>query len=79
MKETKKIFFKTVRLSVIWMLVFAILLFGISESYTQIRKIGFAEYKNAVEYSNGVLRVLDFEFQPFKAFFKLSAFKHISE
>ncbi|MBR2044474.1 MAG: hypothetical protein IJ946_09100 [Clostridia bacterium] len=40
-----------------------IIVAGITESYKQMRKIGFGEYKNAVEYSNGVLRILDFKIE----------------
>lgn len=61
MKENTKIFWRTVRLSAVWMFCVCILVIGIFESYCQIRRIGFAEYKNAVEYKDGVLEVLDFK------------------
>ena len=62
MKENTRIFWRSVRLSAVWMLCFCILVIGIFESWVQIRRIGFAEYKNAVDYKDGVLQILDFEF-----------------
>ncbi len=61
MKKNTKIFWRTVKYTSVWILAFAILIYGISESYLQIRRIGFGEYKNAVQYKDGVLTVLDFE------------------
>ena len=60
MKESTKIFIRTVKLTSVWLVCFIIIIFGICESYTQLRRIGFGEYKNAVEYNNGVFRILDF-------------------
>lgn len=62
MKENTKIFWRTVRLSAIWMFCIALIIIGIFESWYQIRRIGFAENKNAIEYTDGVLKILDFEF-----------------
>ncbi len=61
MKTNTKIFWRTVKYTSVWILAFAILIYGICKSYLQIRRIGFGEYKNAVEYKDGVLSVFDFE------------------
>mgnify|MGYP006976668714 FL=1 len=43
------------------MISFLIIIFGIGESYKQIRRIGFDEYKNAVGFNtDGEFYILDF-------------------
>lgn len=37
------------------------LLAGIMQSYENTRRIGFGEYKSALELQDGYLRILDFE------------------
>lgn len=35
--------------------------FGMAKAYENTRQIGFGEYKKAVAYEDGVLRIFDFE------------------
>lgn len=63
MKRNFNLFARSFFISLTVFICFYILIYGICESYEQIRRIGFNEYKNAVEYSNGVLRILDFTFK----------------
>lgn len=60
--KAKKVFLRTAAISAAIWTSLAILICGTAESYKQMRKIGFDEDKNAVEYNNGVLRVFDFYF-----------------
>jgi hypothetical protein len=46
---------------VVFCLIFA--LYGISEAYKNIRRIGFGEYRNAIEIGDGKLEILDFEWE----------------
>lgn len=63
MKRNTKIFWRSFFIAILIVMCIYIIIAGITESYKQMRKIGFGEYKNAVEYSNGVLRILDFEIE----------------
>ena len=58
-----KTFWRSFYLSsvVIFCLFFA--LYGISESYKNIRRIGFGEYRNAIEINEESLKILDFEWE----------------
>lgn len=40
-------------------------IFGISKAYENTKLTGFGEYKKAVDYEDGVLRILDFEIEIF--------------
>ena len=40
-------------------------IYGISKAYENTKIIGFGEYKKAVDYDNGTLRILDFEIEIF--------------
>lgn len=60
MKRNTKIFWRSFIISFVIVMCIYIIIAGIGESYKQIRRIGFGEYKNAVEYSDGVLYILDF-------------------
>lgn len=63
MKRNTKIFWRAFLISFLIVICLYIIIVGIGESYKQMRKIGFGEYKDAVEYSDGVLRILDFNFK----------------
>lgn len=65
MKRNTKVFWRSFVISFLIIFCIYIIIAGIGESYKQIRRIGFGEYKNAVEYSNGVLRILDFNIELF--------------
>lgn len=61
MKRKYKLFFKSWFLSsvIVFCLLFGVL--GVFEAYENIRLIGFGEYRKAVEYEDGVLKVFDYE------------------
>lgn len=61
MKKETKIFFRTVRLTSIVLTCILIGFFGITEAYENIRRIGFGEYRKAIEIENGTLKFFDFE------------------
>ena len=65
MKRNTKIFWRAFIISFLIVICLYIIIAGIGESYKQMRRIGFGEYKDAVEYSDGVLRILDFSFKFF--------------
>lgn len=43
----------------------AVFIYGISAAYENTVNIGFGEYKKAVGFADGVLRILDFEIKLF--------------
>ena len=61
MKRETKIFFRTVKLTSVVLICVLIGFFGITEAYENIRKIGFGEYRKAIEIENGTLKFFDFE------------------
>lgn len=63
MKRNTKIFWRSFVISVLIVICLYIIIAGIGKSYREMRRIGFGEYKNAVEYSDGTLRILDFTFK----------------
>lgn len=65
MKRNTKIFWRSFLISSLIVICLYIIIAGIGESYKQMRRIGFGEYKSAVEYTDGVLRILDFSFKLF--------------
>jgi hypothetical protein len=62
MKRKIKIFLKTVYITSVLCLCLFIGVFGCFKSYENIRLIGFGEYRSAIEYENGVIKIFDFEF-----------------
>ena len=63
MKKPIKLFLKSFFLSSV--IVFCIIFgfYGAAKAYENIRLIGFGEYRRAVEYSNGVLKIFDLEIE----------------
>lgn len=63
MKRKYKLFFKSWYLSsvIVFCLLFGVL--GIFKAYENIRLIGFGEYRRAIEYNDGVLKVFDIEIE----------------
>lgn len=47
------------------MVVFCLIVgfFGIATAYENMREIGFGEYRQAIEYKDGILTLLDFEIE----------------
>lgn len=62
-KKEKKLLIRSFYISSVAALCFFIALFGTARAYENTRCIGFGEYKKAVAYENGTLRILDFEFE----------------
>ena len=61
MKRQTKIFFRTVKLTSVILTCVLIGFFGITKSYENIRRIGFGEYRKAIEFKDGTLKFFDFE------------------
>ncbi len=61
MKRNTNIFFRTVRITSIILFCLIIGFVGMAKSYESIRRIGFGEYRKAVEAENGTFRFFDFE------------------
>ena len=60
-----KTFLKTFYISAVTLLCFFIIIYGPAKVYENARLIGFGEYKKAVEFDGGTLRILDFEIELF--------------
>lgn len=60
MKRNTKIFWRSFLISFAIVISLLIIILGIGESYKQIRRIGFNEYKNAVGFTDGEFYILDF-------------------
>lgn len=60
-----KTFFKSFYISAVILLCFFIGIYGTAKVYENARLIGFGEYKKAVEFDGGTLRILDFEIELF--------------
>ena len=60
-----KTFLKTFYISAVTLLCFFIGIYGAAKVYENARLIGFGEYKKAVEFDGGTLRILDFEIEFF--------------
>ena len=60
MKKEKKIFFRTVYLSSVIVFCIGFSLYGMAQAYENTRRIGFGEYKKAVEIHDGKIRIFDF-------------------
>lgn len=60
-----KTFLKTFYISAVTLLCFFFGIYGTAKVYENARLIGFGEYKKAVEFDGGTLRILDFEIELF--------------
>ena len=61
MKKQIKVFLRTFCISsvILSCLIFGFI--GISKAYESIRLIGFGEYRTAIDYEDGRLKIFDFE------------------
>ncbi len=59
-------FFKAFYLSAVILFCLGLGAAGIGKAYENTRRIGFGEYKKAVELDGTVLRILDFEIELFR-------------
>lgn len=64
-KKQKKLLLRSFYISSVLALCLFIAFFGMARAYENTRQIGFGEYKKAVEYENGTIRILDFEIEIF--------------
>lgn len=62
-KKEKKLLMRSFYISSVAVLCIFIAFFGTAQVYENTRRVGFGEYKKAVAYENGTLRILDFEFE----------------
>lgn len=61
LKKNTELFLRSMYITAIIVICLALLIYGISEAYENTVNIGFGEYKNAIGFADGVLRILDFE------------------
>ena len=61
MKKETKIFLRTVKYTSLILFCLIIGFYGMAKSYENIRKIGFGEYRKAIEFEDG--KILFFDFQ----------------
>lgn len=56
-----KLFLRTFYLSSVILFCCFFILLGSAKAYESIRQVGFGEYRKAIEYSDGVLKLFDLE------------------
>lgn len=61
MKKETKIFIRTVKYTSLILFCLITGFFGMAKSYENIRKIGFGEYRKAVEIEDGKIKFFDFQ------------------
>lgn len=59
-KKNRKLFFRSFKITTILLFCICLLTFGCFKAYEGMQKIGYGEYKNAIEISNTEFRILDF-------------------
>ena len=64
MKRKTRLFLRTVALTSVVLFCTAFAVWGAAAAYENTRRIGFGEYKKAVEQSDGEWRVFDFVWDP---------------
>ena len=62
-KKNITTFLRTAYISSIVTLCIIFAVYGVFEAYKNIRRIGFGEYRNALELENGRLEILDFSWE----------------
>lgn len=65
-KKNIRLLLKSFGVSFTAALCLFIAVFGTAKAYENTRRIGFGEYKKAVDYENGTFRILDFEIEIFQ-------------
>ena len=61
MKRNLKIYFRSLYLSSVIIFCLTIGVFGIAKAYENTIETGFGERRQAIEFEDGILRILDFE------------------
>lgn len=59
-KKQRKLFFRSFKITAILLLCISLLAFGCFKAYEGMQKIGFGEYKNAIEINKDEVRIMDF-------------------
>ncbi len=65
LKKNTELFLRSMYITAIIVVCLAVFIYGISAAYENTVNIGFGEYKKAVGFADGVLRILDFEIKLF--------------
>ena len=65
MKKETKIFLRTVKYTSLILFCLIIGFYGMAKSYENIRKIGFGEYRKAIEFEDGKINFFDFQIAVF--------------
>ena len=61
MKRKLQIYFRSLYLSSVIILCLTVGLVGIAKAYENTLQTGFGQYQRAIEYRDGILRILDFK------------------
>ena len=61
MKRETKIFIRTVKYTSLILFCLIIGFYGMAKSYENIRKIGFGEYRKALEIEDGIFKFFDYQ------------------
>lgn len=60
MKKSVKVYIRTVRYSSLVVICLLIAFFGMAKAYENIRRIGFGEYRSAIEIEEESIKIFDF-------------------
>ncbi len=63
MKKQSRSFFRAASLSAVILLCIGFGVYGMIRAYENTRRIGFGEYKKAVEITDNSVRIFDFEWE----------------
>ena len=63
MKTSTRLFWKSALWTGVVLTLVLTGVYAVGESWRQMQRIGSGEYKTAVEYHDGLLRILDFEWR----------------
>lgn len=66
-KNNKRVFFRAMYISAIAVFCLIFGFFGAAKAYENTVRIGFGEYKKAVNFENGKLRIFDLEIEILKS------------
>jgi len=62
-KKEIKLFFKSFYISSLILFCIIFSFYGMAKAYKNIRRIGFGEYRNAVEYKDGTIFFFDYKIE----------------
>ena len=61
--KKRRVFLRTVRISTLVIFCLCLGFFGMVKAYENTRRIGFGEYRDAIEIEDGKIKIFDLEFQ----------------